>query len=162
MSENGNELSLRAPAVAPHDVIYQSYYPGLQQHDPQLHYAHHNSIENWPPEPQSDVERASAAAGGVLIVVSSNSALPKEEYNYSSPAIYTSPGDSVRPSRIDPKDLLTETDTFHTFQVGPVAKVIQQPYPTTDLLLPPNGNGGEYVDHSQIFHHQHFNQFNQF
>lgn len=46
-------------------------------------------------------------------------------------------------------------------QVGPVSKVLQQPYPTTDLLLQPNGNG-EYVDHSQIFHHQHFNQFNQF
>lgn len=92
--ESAAELSLRASAAAAaHDVVYQSYYPGLQQHDPQIHYSHHNAIENWPPEPQSEAERASAAAGGVLIVVSSNSALPKEDYNYSSPAIYTSPSD---------------------------------------------------------------------
>lgn len=91
-AENGAELSLRASAAAAHDVVYQSYYPGLQ-HDPQIHYSHQHAIENWPPEPQSEAERASAAAGGVLIVVSSNSALPKEDYNYSSPAIYTSPAD---------------------------------------------------------------------
>lgn len=100
--ESSAELSLRAASVAAaaaHDVVYQSYYPGLQQHDPQLHYSSHNAIGDWPPEPQSEVDRAAAAAaGGVLIVVSSNSGpnqapLPKEDYNYSSPAIYTSPSD---------------------------------------------------------------------
>lgn len=101
--ESAAELSLRASAAAAaaaaHDVVYQSYYPGLQ-HDPQLHYSQHNAIENWPPEPQPEVDRA-AAAGGVLIVVSSNAGpnqtvLPKEDYNYASPAIYTSPTDNVR------------------------------------------------------------------
>lgn len=160
-AENGAELSLRASAAAAaaHDVVYQSYYPGLQQHEPQLHYSHQHAIENWPPEAQTEEERASAAAGGVLIVVSSNSALPKEDYNYSSPAIYTSPADNVSKELAGSLDQLI--NPLPPFQVGPVTKVLQQPYPTTDLLLQPNGNG-EYVDHSQIFHHQHFNQFNQF
>lgn len=94
-SENGAELSLRS--AAPHDVVYQSYYPGLSHHDAHIHYSHHNAIENWPPEPQTEAERASAAAaaGGVLIVVSSNSAIPKEDYGYTTPSIYTSPADNV-------------------------------------------------------------------
>lgn len=97
-SENPSELGLRASAVAAaaaHDVYQSSYYPGLQ-HDPQLHYAQHAGIEGWPAEPQPEDRSSSTAAGGVLIVVSSSqTVLPKEDYNYSSPAIYTSPTDNV-------------------------------------------------------------------